>query len=262
MTAFRMDPSSAPTVDDPLLRALDDDGFAVIPGVLDADAVGRARADLDAILADTATGRDDFEGRNTRRVYKLFGRTRAFDCAATHPVVLGVLDRLLGRYQLSSPAGIEIGPGERAQALHFDDSIYPIARPHPEIVATVMVPLCDFNEMNGGTRLVPGSHRWIEKQPDEHTRTVSPALRAGDGLVYRGTLWHGGGANATTRPRLGVVLHYAASWLRPAENHILAVPPDVVRTLPKRLQELLGYNIHPPFLGNVDGHHPRRVLDA
>ena len=261
MTAYRMDPSPAPVAPaDPLLRALDDDGFAVIPSVMQAAEADRARADLNAILADTATGRDDFEGRNTRRVYRLFGRTRSFDGAATHPTILGVLDHLLGRYQLSSPAGIEIGPGERAQALHHDDAIYPIARPHPEIVATVMFPLVDFSESNGGTRLVPGSHKWIDQRPDANTETVSPALRVGDALVYRGTLWHGGGANATLLPRLGVVLHFAASWLRPAENHVLAVPPDVVRTLPKRLQELLGYNIHPPFLGNVDGHHPRRVL--
>jgi hypothetical protein len=35
-----------------------------------------------------------------------------------------------------------------------------------------------------------------------------------------------------------------------------------VRTLPERLQELLGYNVYPPFLGYVDGRHPRRVLDG
>jgi hypothetical protein len=26
------------------------------------------------------------------------------------------------------------------------------------------------------------------------------------------------------------------------------------------LQELLGYNVHPPFIGYVDGRHPRRTL--
>ena len=31
--------------------------------------------------------------------------------------------------------------------------------------------------------------------------------------------------------------------------------------LPVRLQELLGYNIHPPFVGNVDGRHPRKTLE-
>jgi hypothetical protein len=32
-------------------------------------------------------------------------------------------------------------------------------------------------------------------------------------------------------------------------------------TLPVRLQELLGYNIHPPFIGYVDGRHPRKLLE-
>ena len=26
------------------------------------------------------------------------------------------------------------------------------------------------------------------------------------------------------------------------------------------LQELLGYNVHPPFIGYVDGRHPRKLL--
>ena len=43
---------------------------------------------------------------------------------------------------------------------------------------------------------------------------------------------------------------------------MLAVPATSSRTLPERLQELLGYNIYPPFLGYVDGRHPRRVLRA
>jgi len=57
-----------------------------------------------------------------------------------------------------------------------------------------------------------------------------------------------------------VILEYVVSWLRPQENHCLAVPRGLVRQLPERLQELLGYNIYPPFVGYVDGRHPRRVL--
>jgi ectoine hydroxylase-related dioxygenase (phytanoyl-CoA dioxygenase family) len=40
------------------------------------------------------------------------------------------------------------------------------------------------------------------------------------------------------------------------------VPRELAATLPMRLQELLGYNIYPPFLGYVDGRHPRRYVDA
>ena len=43
---------------------------------------------------------------------------------------------------------------------------------------------------------------------------------------------------------------------------MLAVSPEVVATLPDRLQELLGYNIAAPFIGYVDGRHPKRTLPA
>jgi ectoine hydroxylase-related dioxygenase (phytanoyl-CoA dioxygenase family) len=124
-----------------------------------------------------------------------------------------------------------------------------------------MWPLQDFTEENGATRIVPGSNRWTAEQPGPDTSTVTLEMPAGTALFYTGSIWHGGGANRTDRDRLGVVIHYAASWLRPVENHVLAVPPILASTLPVRLQELLGYNIHPPFIGYVDGRHPRKLLE-
>ena len=121
--------------------------------------------------------------------------------------------------------------------------------------------LDDFTADNGATRLIPRSHRWVDEVADE-SHTIQALMPAGSVMFYLGSLVHGGGANRTDKPRLGVVLEYVASWLRPQENHYLAVPRDVVARLPERLQELLGYNIYPPFLGYVDGRHPRRTLPA
>ena len=182
---------------------------------------------------------------------------------ATDPLLLGVLDQVLGHYQLSAPVGICIGPGEKAQILHRDDAIYPVPEPHPPLVVNTMWPLDEFTEQNGATRFIPGSHRWEPGRrpgPDDPVETA--VMSPGSALFYLGSLWHGGGANQTARPRLGVILEYAAGWLRPQENHCLAVPRDIARGLPERLQELLGYNISPPFVGYVDGRHPRRVLSA
>jgi ectoine hydroxylase-related dioxygenase (phytanoyl-CoA dioxygenase family) len=244
-----------------IVSQLAEDGYALIPGAIQPDQVAWARSELEAIVETTPRGRDDFEGHRTRRVYGLFGKTRSLDALAVHDVVLGVLDRVLGHYQLSAPTGIAIGPGETAQSLHPDDAIYPMPRPHPEVVVNVMWPLQDFTAANGATRIVPGSHRWTDERPGPDTETVTVELPATTALIYTGSVWHGGGANRSDADRLGVVLHYAVSWLRPVENHVLVVPPAAAAGLPERLQELLGYNIHPPFIGYVDGRHPRKLID-
>jgi ectoine hydroxylase-related dioxygenase (phytanoyl-CoA dioxygenase family) len=251
---------STTTSVDEVVAALEHDGYAVVENLLPEPALTAARADMGRVLGRTPQGRNPFEGAHTKRVYALFAKTRAFDGPATDPLVLGVLERVLGRCQLSAPTGIEIGPGEVAQILHHDDAIYPLPRPHAEVVLNTMWALDDFTEANGATRIIPGSHVG-DGPPDAHTPTVAAEMPAGSALFYLGSVWHGGGANTTDRARLGVILEYVASWLRPQENHVLAVPRDVVARLPETLQELLGYNIYPPFMGYVDGRHPRRSLE-
>ena len=255
-----LDPKAVST--EQVLEDLHRDGYSVVQGLLTAEEAASKRAELTSILDRTPTGRNEFEGYNTRRVYALFAKTRVFDEAACHPLVGEVAEAVLGPHQLSAPTGIEIGPGEPAQVLHRDDSIYPLTEPHPEVVLNTMWALDDFTEANGATRLVPGSHKWEpDRWPGDEDPVIQAEMPAGSVIFYVGHLFHGGGANQTDRPRLGVILEYAASWLRAQETHLLAVPQDVVRTLPVRLQELLGYNIYPPFVGYVDGRHPRRVLD-
>lgn len=246
-----------------IARRLSRDGYVVVAGLMSDAELAAARADLSRVLATTPTGRNDFEGRSTQRIYALFAKTRTFDHAATHPLLLEVLDRVLGNYQLSAPVGIRIGPGESAQILHRDDAIYPLPQPCPPVVVNTMWPLDEFTAANGATRFIPGSHAWEPgRRPAAGDVVATAEMTPGSVMFYLGSLWHGGGANSTQAPRLGVILEYAAGWLRPQENHCLAVPRDIARTLPERLQELLGYNIYPPFLGYVDGIHPRKVLAA
>src|SRR3954470_6908715 len=249
------------TVDE-VVDALEAEGHCIVEGLLSPAEAAAARASLVGVLGSTPTGRNDFEGFKTQRVYALFAKTRAFDGPAIHPLLLGVLDRVLGNYQLSAPTGIQIGSGEKAQGLHRDEGVYPLPPSYPNVVLNTMWALDDFTVENGATRLVPGSHKWTDRVPGPADEVVDAVMPAGSVAFYVGKIWHGGGANRTDRPRLGVILEYVASWLRPQENHLLAVPRETVAELPERLQELLGYNIHPPFLGYVDGRHPRRDITA
>lgn len=239
---------------------LERDGYVIVEGVLSPEEVADKKADVHRILESTRTGRNDFEGFDTQRIYALYAKTRAFDGPAIHPLVLGVLDNVLGSYQLSAPQAIQIGPGETAQNLHRDDGVYPVARPRPELVVNTMWALDDFTAPNGATHVIPGSHKWVERTPAPEDTVLQAVMPAGSLMFFVGSVFHGGGANTTDRPRLGVILEYVASWLRQQENQYLAVPRETVLALPARLQELLGYNIHGNLLGNVDGRHPLRAI--
>src|SRR5258707_15518994 len=108
-------------------------------------------------------------------------------------------------------------------------------------------------EENGVTRSIAGSDRWEADGLSTAADAVSCAsMSPGSAMFYLGSLWHGGGANRTSRPRFGVILEYAAAWLRQQENHCLAVPRSTGRQLPDRLAEVLGYNIYPPFRRYAD----------
>src|SRR5690348_12357060 len=119
-----MAPMPAASASQDVARRLTDDSSAIVTGMMAPDEVERARAHPHRALRTPRTGRNSFEGFDTQRIYAQFAKTRMFDGLATDPLLLGVLDQVLGHYQLSAPVGICIGPGEKAQVLHRDDAIY------------------------------------------------------------------------------------------------------------------------------------------
>ncbi len=247
------------TADD-VVGALRTDGWCIVEGLMSAEQLDRARAGIAEAADGLPVGRNDFEGYRTQRVYAVFAKTRAFDELAIHPLVLDVVDAVLGPAQLSAPVGIVIGPGEAAQVLHRDQSVYPLPIDFAPVVLNTMWALDDFTEENETAQIVANSHRSRPIPGDGDEATIATTMKAGSVAFYVGNLWHGGGANHTDRTRTGVILEYVAAWLRPQENHVLAVPRETAAALPERLQELLGYNIYPPFVGYVDGRHPRRYI--
>ena len=51
-------------------------------------------------------------------------------------------------------------------------------------------------------------------------------------------------------------------WLRQSENLYLATPIELAKTFPERLQRLLGYFVHQPNLGQVEGNDPIELLNG
>ena len=112
-------------------------------------------------------------------VWEKFAKTRLIDDLAIHPLVLGVLDRVLGEhYLLGGPTAIRIEPGEVAQMLHRDEDQYPIPNPPRDLGFNVLWALDDFTEANGATRMVPGSQR------DALVLEVGTRDPVGDKVIY------------------------------------------------------------------------------
>jgi ectoine hydroxylase-related dioxygenase (phytanoyl-CoA dioxygenase family) len=233
-------------------------GYAVLPDRLNRVELETARAGLEALCgaADWGTG---FDGARTKRVWAALATTRFMDAAALDPLVLAVVDQVLGPgTQFGNTVAIQVHPGQGAQVLHYEQGVYPLPRDR-DVMLTAIWALDDFTAANGATCVVPGSHRRPAGKPGK-SEAIPAEMPAGSVLLFSGRLYHGAGANTAARPRLGVVIDYVQPWLRPFEAHTLSADQAEVRLLPRRLQELLGFNQASPYLGAVNGKHPRDWL--
>jgi len=260
----------------------DRDGYVMFPSVLDTAFLARIRAALAPHFVADIKGRNDFEGLCTNRVYALLAKDPVFADLAIHPLALAFAEADLGAdCLLSACLAINLQPGETVQPWHYDDSHYAAPRPRPSWGVSAFWAIDAMTADNGATELLPGSHLWdaeppggaLDAQafvrqaigdpahdPGAHADAIKAVLPAGSLMLAKGTLWHRGGANRSDRPRLLITPQYCPGWTRQLENMALAVPPERARTLPARAQALIGYSIHPPFMGYVDGVHPARLL--
>lgn len=267
---------SAASADREWRNAYDADGFVVLEDLLSEAELSEIQDLLARLLDRGPWGRNDFEGTRTQRVYTLVGRGNAFERLAAHPVILSMIDELLlPNYLLTASQAIAVGPGETAQPAHTDDSFYTIPRPRPAISISTMWAIDDFTGDNGATEVIPGSHRWGDEElvhlyvGDDSVRLAPRyrpllrplVMRAGSCAVFAGTLVHRGGQNRSAGVRTGISNQYCEPWARTQENFYLSIPTRKVARMSPRLQSLLGYSVHPPFMGQVTARHPRKVLD-
>ncbi|MEH6490564.1 phytanoyl-CoA dioxygenase family protein [Halopseudomonas sp.] len=248
---------------DSLHMALMREGYVILERIVAEDQLEPIRQQLLGLLPQQG-GRNGFEGTRTQRLYGVISKTLACNPLVEHPLVLGLLDRVLApNYLLSQLQVINILPGEQAQPLHHDDAFYPVPRPRAHFGAATIIALDDFTAENGATVVIPRSHTWDGHVPTEKdcASSIPIIMPKGSMVLFLGTLWHGGGANYSSKPRLAATAQYCEPWARQQENFSLSVSPERARECSAHIQRMLGYSIHPPFMGMVNGMHPRRLLD-
>lgn len=268
---------------DEVWQAFETQGYCVFENVIQADMIEEIRAALAPHFDKQLYGRNDFEGLKSFRQYALLSKGAVFSTLAMHPLVMAFVEQEFGKSALLSAfLAIELHPGETVQPWHCDDEHCRMARPRPPFQLSAFWAIDETTRQNGATQIIPRSHLWdedladdllssgafekreigdVDDDPQPHPEAQTIELPAGALMLAKGTLYHRGGANKSDGKRLILTPQYNPGWVRSLENLVLSTPPEVVATLPQRVRELIGYSIHPPFMGYVDGVHPQKALD-
>ena len=279
--------------DDPnrILEVILEDGGVIVEDLLSADVVAQVNADVEDAVAAADPSADmfnpimqAFHGAQTKQISGMPGRSKAFAVdVMCHPLYMTLAQEILGpncaKFQLNLGHLLQRGPGSEEQLLHRDEAVWSdVPFPHPELQLASVIAFVDFTRENGATRVVPGSHKWPERelplteqflgrQPTSDEIAYAE-MTAGSAVIYLGGTIHGGGANVTDIPRRGAHLSYCLGWLRTEENNYLSCPPDKARELPRLAQEVLGYSVQDnlprggAYLGMLDMQDPVELLQS
>lgn len=186
-------------------------------------------------------------------VYNLHNKNILWYKLFEHSKVLNILDYFLcqGSYNESEPyylynnsarCPLKENPG---QQLHIDSNLPGI---NYCIIMNVMWVLDDFTEINGATRIVPGSH--LNKTYAENGKIYDNELlikpKKGSVVIFNANVWHGGGPNLDGSSRWAVLLGYSRWFIKPSFDYMKNMTKEIFEKLTSNQKALLGYNLIPP----------------
>jgi len=256
-----------------VIAVLERDGGVIIEDFLAPETLEGLRRDLLPILERQSAGRDGFAGFKTRRLSALFAHTRHCAEIATHPLYLKPAEHFLCRprevwvgerrsslaadVRIGVTQAIQLGPGQGAQPLHRDDTVFLWRHPTNgrEGRVQIICALSDFTAENGGTLVIPRSHLWDDERKPDMSETVPTVMKAGSALIFLGSTFHAGGANTTGEYRTAASLALDAANMRQEENMYLSLSSELVASYPEQIQRLLGWSAGTNHMGwiEVDG---------
>jgi ectoine hydroxylase-related dioxygenase (phytanoyl-CoA dioxygenase family) len=189
---------------------LDDEGWLHLVGVIDGVTVERMRAAWER-CAKVAQPRGNNAGPPRLRAQPELA------ICATEPRVLAAVGHLLaGDVVLATLEGRDPPVGRGQQGLHVD-WVEPVA-PGTHLVVNAFWILDDMDEGNGGTRIVPGTHRSgmvprgeLAQPQGRHMGERVLTARAGDVVIVSSHVWHSGTVNRSGRRRRVINAHFATA---------------------------------------------------
>jgi ectoine hydroxylase-related dioxygenase (phytanoyl-CoA dioxygenase family) len=234
------------------VKALQDEGFVLIPQVIDRPEVARARAAIDRLQPFHW----DVQGLTDH--YKcVFNRDPYWLAFLDLPGIIELAEAALGKdCHIIGQTAWRSHPGHQGVGVHADylaleipeDLIANERFTLPMFICTAHVYLSDITSELCPTHVIPGSHRsgrwpapyefsWQGKRPQ-------PILcQAGDVLFFRSDLWHSGSNNCTPdQTRYLLQIHYGRRMVAQKFSPYLTwrFNPEILARCTRRQLRLLG----------------------
>lgn len=209
------------------LDKLDEAGYLLRESVIADDHLERLRTATDRLF-DTEVERDKegLTSDSSRAVILRYldEKDPAFlDLAQHEPFVslargmMGPMVRLRGMSaRITWPGGdIRFPPYHQ----HLRMNMLPRPRwfsdPHS---LDALIYLDDLSDESGPVCVVPGSHKWLDReppseQPDPHPDEVAFRIPAGSAVIMHGNLWHRALSTISVKRRM-LILSYTPCWMR------------------------------------------------
>jgi hypothetical protein len=206
------------------VQAMEEDGYAFLPGLLNVTEIAELRTAMDRLVAIPASfDRDGTSGGFLNKsINNAFNHDPLFLSYVDRPGVVEIAEAIHGNdcHIIGMTAWLT-GPGRPDQQLHADWQ--PLTLPAevmsnpavkiPIYISTAHFYLDDLDEELGPTQFIPGSHR-AGRAPkgDLEYKGVGPKnilCKAGDLVIFRSEVWHRGTANRSQRVRYLLQVHYA-----------------------------------------------------
>lgn len=230
---------------DEVMHSIHENGYAIVEDVLSHETVDTLLEEMEPWIEATPFGPDAFAGQRTKRTGSLVARSATARDLIVHQLAKSVAGQVLKsstEFQLSQTQLISAHPGSVAQKLHKDELVwdfFPFAVDH-HVMCQFFWAFTDFTKENGATLVAPGSDA-IDPADVRPEDTLPVEMRKGSVFIFNGKVVHGGGTNVSDEVRRGLIVSYAAGWVRQEENQYLVAPPEVARTFSEDVLKMIGY---------------------
>ncbi|KAK5956399.1 hypothetical protein OHC33_002976 [Knufia fluminis] len=189
---------------------------------------------------------DGGESKPNQRIWCLPNKGQPFiDLLDHNPTIPAFVPDFLGDDAILFSYTANIArPGNTPMHMHTDQiTIQPPIR-DVAVGMNLMFFLEDVTPENGGTLVMPGSHKGNLAPDDPYSTvdTVAAAGPAGTCLVFESRLWHATGANTVPGSERPVILvFFVRPWMRQQENFSLSLKEEVLERCSDRVKGFLGF---------------------